>query len=84
MYLYCLRGEKMVSLLRGDEEMKKEAAERKAAYDKQYDKDNTTQVKFKLNNRTDEDILTFLNSLPNKQGYIKALIREDMKKRDTD
>lgn len=74
----------MVSLLRGDEEMKKEAMEKRLAYQAQYDKDNTTQVKFKLNNKTDEDILTFLNSLPNKQGYIKALIREDMKKRDTD
>lgn len=29
---------------------------------------------------TDADILEHLNSKPNKQGYIKALIRQDMKK----
>lgn len=74
----------MVSLLRGDEEMKKESAERKAAYDIQYNKENTTRLVAKLNHNTDADILKWLESIPNKQGYIKALIREDMKKRDTD
>lgn len=58
----------------------KESLERKAAYDAKYDKENTTQIKFKFNNSTDEDILTFLSTLPNKQGYIKELIRQDMKK----
>lgn len=58
--------------------------EKRALYQAGWDKENTTRLQVKLNNRTDEDILTFLNGLPNKQGYIKALIREDMKKRDTD
>lgn len=46
-----------------------------------YDKSNTIQVHLKLNLNTDKDILDKLNSVPNKQGYIKALIREDIKRR---
>lgn len=42
-----------------------------------YDKDNTVQVKIKLNKKTDSDILDILNSVSNKQGYIKELIRID-------
>lgn len=45
-----------------------------------YDSNNTTQLKLKLNNKTDADILEKLQSVPNKQGYIKGLIREDMKR----
>lgn len=45
-----------------------------------YDAANTVQVKIKLNKNTDDDIIKLLNSVPNKQGYIKELIREDMKK----
>lgn len=42
-----------------------------------YDKDNTVQIKIKLNKKTDSDILEILNSVSNKQGYIKELIRID-------
>lgn len=45
-----------------------------------YDRANTTRVSIKLNNKTDEDIIQYMASLENKQGYIKELIREDMKK----
>ena len=45
-----------------------------------YDRANTTRVSIKLNNKTDEDIIQYLASMENKQGYIKELIREDMKK----
>ena len=62
------------------EQGKLNAALSKAKYAKEY----TTQQSFKLNRKTDADILKWLESIPNKQGYIKALIREDMKKRDTD
>ncbi len=43
-----------------------------------YQKANTTQIKLSLNNKTDADIITKLDSVPNKQGYIKGLIREDI------
>lgn len=38
----------------------------------------------KLNIRTDEDVLEKLDSVPSKQGYIKRLIRADLKKIGTD
>ena len=44
-----------------------------------YDEKNTVQVKLKLNAKTDADILDRLTQVENKQGYIKALIRADMK-----
>lgn len=54
-------------------------------YDSQsrYDDFNTTQVKLKLNNRTDADILSWIRkhryaSGSSVQGAIKALIREDI------
>ena len=46
---------------------------------KKYDKNNTKQIKLKLNLKTDRDILDKLNSVGNKQGYIKKLIRNDIK-----
>lgn len=45
-----------------------------------YDRSNTTDVRIKLNNKTDADILAKLQSVGNKQGYIKALIRSDLNK----
>lgn len=44
-----------------------------------YDKENTVQVKLKLNKKTDADILEKLESVDSKQGYIKELIRADLK-----
>lgn len=51
-------------------------------YDAQdrYDKQNTIQIKLKLNKNTDADIIEKLESEPNKQGYIKELIRADIRK----
>lgn len=45
-----------------------------------YDRDHTRQIKMKLNLKTDADILEKLDSVPNKQGYIKELIRKDISK----
>lgn len=44
-------------------------------YKEEWDKVNTTQVKIKLNNNTDRDIIAWLDSVDNKQGMIKELIR---------
>lgn len=47
-----------------------------------YDAANTRKITLKLNKGTDADILEYLDSIPvppGKQGYIKALIRKDMK-----
>ena len=45
---------------------------------RKYNDAHTTQIKFCFNNETDADVLNRLNSLKNKQGYVKSLIREDM------
>lgn len=44
-----------------------------------YDKVNTKQLKLKLNLNTDADIIEQLDKVDNKQGYIKSLIRADIK-----
>ena len=44
-----------------------------------YDKDNTVQVKLKLNKKTDADLISWLDDISNKQGYIKELIRSDIR-----
>lgn len=45
-----------------------------------YDANNTKQIRLKLNTKTDADILKRLESVDNKQGYIKELIRKDIAK----
>lgn len=45
-----------------------------------YDKENTKQISLRLNLRTDADILEHLETVGSKQGYIKQLIREDIKR----
>ena len=44
-----------------------------------YDKDNTVQLKLKLNKKTDADIIDYLSRQENKQGFIKTIIREFMR-----
>lgn len=46
-----------------------------------YDRLNTRRLNVKLNIHTDEDILAHLDQMENKSGYIKELIRRDMKAR---
>lgn len=58
-----------------DEKMKKES-ERQA----RYDKDNTRRINLKLNATTDSDVIARLAAVPSMQGYIKDLIRADIKK----
>ena len=43
-----------------------------------YDKENTVQLKLKLNKKTDSDIIKRLSEVDSKQGYIKELIRADI------
>lgn len=53
---------------------------KKYASQEKYDKNNTTRVYLKLNNKTDADILDWLDSQNSKQGAIKDAIREQLKK----
>lgn len=54
--------------------------EKKLSPQARYEKAKCTRVSIKLVNNTDADILAHLAKQPNKQGYIKALIRADIKK----
>lgn len=45
-----------------------------------FTKEKTVSVNLRLNKSTDADIIAKLESVPSKMGYIKALIRADMKK----
>lgn len=44
------------------------------------DKRNARRVALKLNLRTDADILARLDTVENKQAYVKRLIRADIEK----
>lgn len=46
---------------------------------KKYDAKATRMIVLKLNKRTDADIFAILDKVPNKQGYIKELIRNNLK-----
>ena len=46
-----------------------------------YDKEHTTSIMIKLNNNTDADLIEYLNASGNKQGTIKAALREHIKNR---
>ena len=53
-------------------------AQRKASA--KYDSANTVQFKIKLNKNNDGDMIDYLKGLDNRQGHLKNLIRDDMKK----
>lgn len=45
-----------------------------------YLREKTKQIGLQLYKNTDEDMIIWLDSQENKQGYIKSLIREDMQR----
>lgn len=47
-----------------------------------YDKANTVQYKLKLNKKWDREIIEKLNSVENRQGYIKDLIKTNIHEED--
>lgn len=53
--------------------------ESKKAADARYKAAHTKQIKFVLNKNTDHDLISHLASIDNVQGYIKTLIREDIR-----
>lgn len=45
-----------------------------------YIKEHTTRYTIQCNNETDADIIEFLEGVENRNAYIKALIRKEIKK----
>lgn len=54
-------------------------SESKRSAQRRYDKKNTSQVLLKLNTKTDADVIGKLTSVDNKQGYLKELVRSDLR-----
>lgn len=54
-------------------------AQKKAS--RKYSRNNTKRYAIELNLKTDSDIIKALDSVPNKQGYIKELIKKDLEKK---
>ena len=44
-----------------------------------YEKENLRQIRMKINRKTEPDLLAWVEKQENVQGYIKELIRKDMK-----
>lgn len=55
--------------------------EAQKARDERWQKANVSRIFIKLYKNTDADMIKFLEGVENKQGYIKQLIREDMKRK---
>ncbi len=47
-----------------------------------YDKENTRQLRIKLNRKTDADIIEHIEKQANIQSFVKALIRADIEKEE--
>ena len=63
--------------MRTERQGKTSDAQKKAAA--KYDKDHTRLITLKLNTTTDKDVLDRLDEVPNRQGYIKELVRADIR-----
>ena len=50
---------------------------------KKWVREHTIMVTIKLNHNTDADIIRKLENIPNRQGYIKSVIRQDIAKTES-
>ena len=58
-------------------------SQKRAEQQAEWDKENTCMYTLKLNKHTDAELIAKLDKQPSKAGYIKQLIREDIKKTGT-
>lgn len=57
--------------------------DKRRSYQSRWCKDNTKGIYLKMSKNKDADILSWLSGIYNKQGYIKELIRADMRAEDS-
>lgn len=60
--------------------MRKKATNKQKAYIVDYNKENYRRVNLSLHRTIDADIIAWIEAKDNIAGYIKELIRQDMKK----
>ena len=71
----------MIAIAKTKLERQKEYEQRtNYAAQKKYNANNTKQIKFSFNVKTDADILEKLEEQPSKMGYVKKLIRQDIER----
>ena len=54
---------------------------RQNEFQAKYDKENTTKITVKMNNRTDKDAIALLSTVDSKQGFIRQLLQEEADRR---
>lgn len=59
---------------------KKKATNKQKAYIQDYNAKNYRRIPFNLHKTIDAEILEYLEKQPNKNAYLKELIRQDMEK----
>lgn len=62
--------------------MTEEAKTRKNEYTKRYKKERCFTMCLSFNREAEKELIDYINSLPNKNGYIKSLIRHDLAKKE--
>lgn len=65
---------------KGDDHIDKKERFDKASYDRQYAKENLIQFRIALHKMHDQDVIEKLQTVPNKTGYVKKLIRDDIER----
>lgn len=60
--------------------MRKKATNKQKAYIADYNKENYRRISLKLHRTLEPDLIEYLESKENLNGYIKDLIRQDMAK----
>lgn len=61
--------------------MPRQRTEKDLAYIKQYGKEVYKQIILKFSRKYEQDVIDYVESLPNKRQYFLKLIREDMKRK---
>lgn len=60
--------------------MKKKLTNKQKAYMVEYNKNNTRRIAFTLNYNTEQDLIDFIEQQPNKNAFLKSLIRAELEK----
>lgn len=65
--------------MKGGERVEKKTSEARRRANAKYDSEHTRQYRLKLNINTDADVIQKFDETKNVQGYIKKLVRDDIK-----
>ena len=75
-----MQDQEPLSRVQGLDEQRRTMNESKKNYDIHYVKTKCKQYTLLLSKENDKDIIQYLDALPNRNGFLKQLIRAEMKK----